>query len=92
LNEKNKSLENELKDSKDHLNKFSGDKLEKMLNVQMNNLDNFGLDVDFSNISNFERKKKSERKTLFVKPVKVKEVKANIAFLDKEKNYSRMTV
>jgi hypothetical protein len=29
---------------------------------------------------------------LFVKPVKVKEVKANIAFLDKEKNYSRMTV
>lgn len=46
LVEKNKSLENKLKDSKDHLKKFSSDKLKKMLNVQKHNSDKFGLGFD----------------------------------------------
>jgi hypothetical protein len=43
LNEKNKSLENALTESKDQLNKFSSDKLNKMLSCQKNHGDKSGL-------------------------------------------------
>jgi hypothetical protein len=85
LNKKKKLLEDELKDSKVHLNKFSSDKLEKMLNGQKHNSDKFHLDADFSYAFTLHASN-SKRNTLFNKPVKVEEVKASIASLYKRKN------
>jgi arginyl-tRNA synthetase len=84
LVEKNKSLENKLKDSKDHLKKFSSDKLKRMLNVQKHNSDKSGLGFD-KFVFSTSLASNSERITLFVKPMKFEEFKANVAYLDKGK-------
>jgi hypothetical protein len=81
LVKKNISLENDLKDSKELSQKFSSDNLKSFFcvdNKQSMIVDNVG--------SSTSRASKSKRKTLFVKPVNVKEVKANIVYLDKGKN------
>jgi hypothetical protein len=68
LVEKNKSLENKLKDSNDHLKKFSSDKLKNMLNVQKHNSDKSGLGFD-KFVFSTSLASNSERITLFVKLV-----------------------
>jgi hypothetical protein len=80
-----KSLENELKDSKELSNRLSSDNLKNMLCVQkdVSNKPNMivdNLDASSTYASN------SEIKSLFVKPMKVEEVKVNIACSNKGKN------
>jgi hypothetical protein len=80
-----KSLENELKDSKELSNRLSSNNLKNMLCVQKHFsdkpsmiVDNLGVSTSYA--SNFEIK------SLFVMLVKVEEVNVNIAYFDKGKN------
>jgi hypothetical protein len=57
-----KSLENDLNDSKNHLKKFSSEKLNHMLNNQKYYFDRIGLGFDKSVVS-------SPSKLMFIKPV-----------------------
>jgi hypothetical protein len=83
LVEKNISLENNLKDSKELSQKSSSDNLIFFLCVDKKHsmiIVNVGSST--SHVSKFERN------TLFVKPMNIKEVKANIVCLDKGKTSS----
>jgi len=76
-----KSLENELKDSKELSNRLSSDNLKNMLCVQKDISNKPSMIVDYLGASstcasNFEIK------SLFVKPMKIEEVKVNIVCLD----------
>lgn len=80
-----KSLENKLKEYNKFLNKLSSDNLKNMLYVQKDvsnkpSVTNDDLSASSSHASN------SEIKSLLVKPVKVEEVKVNIACLDNCEN------
>jgi hypothetical protein len=86
LVENNKSLDNELKDCKELSHKLSNDNLENLFCVQkhLSNKPNMIVDnlgASTSHASN------SKRKTLFVKLVKVEEVKANIVCSDNSKKH-----
>jgi len=74
------SLENEWKESKNLLNKLSSDNLKSMLCVQKDVSNKPSMIVDDLDASNFEIK------SLFVKPMKVDEVKVNMACLDNCEN------
>jgi hypothetical protein len=75
------SLENELKESKDLLNKFSSDNLKSMLCVQKDVSNKPSLIVDNLGVST-SHASNSEMKSLFIKSVKVDEVKVNTTCLD----------
>ena len=80
LVENNISRENDLKDCKELSQKFSSDNLKSFFYV--NNKHSMIVD----NVGSYtSHASKYERKTLFAKPVNVKEVKANIVCLDKSK-------
>jgi hypothetical protein len=68
---KNKSLQNDLIASRNHLSKFSSEKLDKMLNIQKHSSDRYGLGFD-KNVS-LSSNHASTSKIVFVKPVKIKE-------------------
>lgn len=86
LIDKLKSLENELKESKDHLKKFSSDKLEKMLFGQKHYSDKSGLGFDkFGASSSSSSHIASSSKPMFVKPMTVEEVEAIVVYFEKGK-------
>jgi hypothetical protein len=67
LTAKVKSLENDLKDSRNHLKKFSNEKLNHMLHNQKHSFDRIGLGFDKSVVSSTNVV--SPSKLIFVKPV-----------------------
>jgi hypothetical protein len=80
-----KSLENDLKDSKELSNKLSSNNLKNMLCVQKDVSNKPSMIVDDLDASS-SCASNSEIKSLFVKPVKVEEIKVNIACLATGKN------
>jgi hypothetical protein len=68
---KNKSLQNDLIETRNHLSTFSSEKLNQMLHVQKRSSDRSGLGFDKTASLSFNRAPIS--KILFVKPVKVQE-------------------
>jgi regulator of replication initiation timing len=68
---KNKSLQNDLIASRNHLSKFSSEKLDKMWHFQKHSSDRFGLGFDKN--ASLSSKCTSTSEIVFVKPVKVDE-------------------
>ena len=68
---KNKSLQNDLIVSRNHLSKFSSETLDKMLQIQKHSSDRFGL--GFDKTTSLSSNRASTSKTGFIKPVKVEE-------------------
>jgi len=81
----NTELDNELRDSKELSNRLSSDNLKNMLCVQKDVSNKPSMIVDDLDASS-SCASNSEIKSLFVKPVKVEEVKVNIACLNKCEN------
>jgi hypothetical protein len=71
LIDKNKSLQNDLIETRNHLSTFSSEKLNQMLHAQKRSSDRFGLGFDKTASCSFNRAPTS--KIVFVKPVKVEE-------------------
>ena len=72
---KNKSLQNDMVESRNHLSNFSSEKLNKLLHVQRHSSNIFGL--GFNKIAHMTYNLASTQKTVFVKPVIVEEVFVN---------------
>jgi hypothetical protein len=68
---KNKSLQNDLIASRNHLSKFSSEKLDKMLHIQKHSSDRSGLRFDKK--ASLSSNRASTSKIVFVKPVKIEE-------------------
>jgi hypothetical protein len=87
LIEKNQSLENELKGSKELSYRLSSDNLKNLFCVKKHVSNSPSMIVNNLIASTSYAFNSNFRKTVFVKPVKVEKVKANIVCLDKGKNY-----
>ena len=72
---KNKSLQNEMDESKKHSGNFSSEMLNKLLHIQKHSSDRFGL--RFDKTVHMSSNLAYTPKTMFVKPVIVEEVSSN---------------
>jgi hypothetical protein len=81
-----KSLQNKLKDSKELSHRLSSDNLKNLFCVQKHVSNKPSMIVDSLVAYTSHASNSNFRKTMFVKPMKVEEAKANIVCLDKGKN------